>query len=229
MPTDLSDTSASDQEAVGKNFSPTRMQYAREKTFEAVQRIAEDIRPGITEQQAKIEVQVRLEAMGMERLWHGIIIRFGTDTLKTFDQKIDPEQVLGENDIFFIDLGVVWDGHEGDAGDTFVVGHDPDMLACAQAARTLWHDVRSVWQEQTVSGGALYDYATQRAETMGWRLNNNVPGHRISDFPHAIHRAGKLAAYPAHPTSGLWILEIQIAHPTKDFGAFYEDLLVPAD
>jgi len=23
----------------------------------------------------------------------------------------------------------------------------------------------------------------------------------------------------------LWILEIQIAHPTKPFGAFYEDLL----
>jgi len=25
--------------------------------------------------------------------------------------------------------------------------------------------------------------------------------------------------------SGLWILEIQIAHPSEPFGAFYEDLL----
>ena len=28
--------------------------------------------------------------------------------------------MLVESDIFFVDLGVVWDGHEGDAGDTFV-------------------------------------------------------------------------------------------------------------
>ena len=27
------------------------------------------------------------------------------------------------------------------------------------------------------------------------------------------------------PVEGLWILEIQIAHPTRPFGAFYEDLL----
>jgi len=29
----------------------------------------------------------------------------------------------------------------------------------------------------------------------------------------------------ASPSSGLWILEIQIAHPSEPFGAFYEDLL----
>jgi len=27
------------------------------------------------------------------------------------------------------------------------------------------------------------------------------------------------------PNAGLWILEIQIAHPSKPYGAFYEDLL----
>ena len=30
----------------------------------------------------------------------------------------------------------------------------------------------------------------------------------------------------ALPTTGLWILEIQIAHPQLPYGAFYEDLLI---
>ncbi|MFP3748232.1 (Fe-S)-binding protein, partial [Achromobacter sp. SIMBA_011] len=34
-----------------------------------------------------------------------------------------------------------------------------------------------------------------------------------------------LGDFDACPNAGLWILEIQIAHPTKPFGAFYEDLL----
>jgi len=28
------------------------------------------------------------------------------------------------------------------------------------------------------------------------------------------------------PASGLWVLEIQLRHPTRPFGAFFEDLLL---
>ncbi len=61
---------------------------------------------------------------------------------------------------------------------------------------------------------------------MGWKLNWAVKGHRVSDFPHAIYRAGALGDFEGCPATGLWILEIQIAHPTRPIGAFYEDLLV---
>lgn len=61
---------------------------------------------------------------------------------------------------------------------------------------------------------------------MGWRFNHEIKGHRISDFPHAIYRAGDLGDFDMRPTPGLWILEIQIAHPTRPFGAFYEDILI---
>ena len=40
-------------EAVGPRFSPDKMLVARDKTMEAVQRIASLIRPGMTEQQAQ--------------------------------------------------------------------------------------------------------------------------------------------------------------------------------
>jgi hypothetical protein len=217
------------REAIGPTFSMPAMLRARERTFDAVNRIAEAIRPGMTEARAVETAQTMLEAMGMERLWHKTLVRFGSETLKTFHEPSDPHRVLGEEDVFFVDLGVVWDGHEGDAGDTFVTGSDLDMLACAQAARDLWTIVAARWAERRPSGEALYGFATEQAEAMGWRLNLEIRGHRVSDFPHAIYRAGALGDFAQCPSSGLWILEIQIAHPDRPFGAFFEDLLIDGD
>jgi Xaa-Pro aminopeptidase len=224
----MSQDIAQRREGVGAAFSLAAMVVARDLTFEAVRRIADGVRPGVTEGRALALAQEALEGLGMDRLWHKSIVRFGPGTVDTFHAPFEPDRVLQENDIFFVDLGAVFDGHEGDAGDTFVVGDDPEMAACAEAARTLWHDVAGRWREAGVSGEALYDYARGRAEAMGWRLNWEVKGHRVSDFPHAIYKAGTLGDLEACPTTGLWILEIQIAHPKRPFGAFYEDLLIEA-
>lgn len=214
------------REAVGQAFSLPAMLRARDLTFEAVRKIAAAITPGMTEGRGGEVAQEILEAMGMERLWHRNVIRFGPGTLETFYGEFTPDYVLRADDMFYVDLGVVWDGHEGDAGDTFVVGNDPEMAACAQAARDLWHEVAGRWRDDGLTGAALYAFAKSRAEAMGWRLNWEVKGHRVSDFPHAIYKAGALGEFDAMPTTGLWILEIQIAHPTRPIGAFYEDLLV---
>jgi hypothetical protein len=72
----------------------------------------------------------------------------------------------------------------------------------------------------------LYRYAADLAEASGWRLNLKIKGHRGSDFPHALYRAGDLGDFSMQPAAGLWMLETQIAHLTRPFGAFYEDLLV---
>lgn len=216
------------QEAVGPAFSMPAMIRARDRTFEAVRAIAEAIRPGMNEVEARDLAERILTGMGMDRLWHKTIVRFGENTLHTFGALIDADRVLGDNDIFFVDLGVVWDGHEGDAGDTFVVGDAPAMAACAQAARTLWAEVAARWREDGVTGQALYRFAQDRAAEAGWRLNWEVKGHRVSDFPHAIYKAGDLGDLDKPPATGLWVLEIQISHPTLPFGAFYEDLLYAA-
>jgi len=222
----MTETTAINQEAVGVKFSMPGMLHARNQTFAAIERISAGVHPGMTEQQACDLARLTLQEMGMDRTWHQILVRFGESTLKIFKEKIVPEQVLAENDIFFIDLGVVWDGHEGDAGDSFVVGDDAEMRACAKAARDLWQDVSQYWKQTQTSGQELYRYAHERAVAMGWRLNLDITGHRVSDFPHSIHRAGDLGELSTCPSSGLWILEIQIAHPTRPFGAFYEDLLL---
>jgi len=164
------------------------------------------------------------DSLGFERIWHPTHIRFGRNTLKLYKEASEPDVVLGEDDLYFIDIGPVWAGHEGDYGDTFVVGSDRDMHAIAEAARVLFLRVAERWRRGE-SGRALYAYAESAAQEMGYVLNLGAPGHRLGDFPHAVHRACKLAAAEFHPAPGLWVLEIQLRHPTRPIGAFYEDLL----
>lgn len=117
----------------------TALRRARSLSQRAVRQIASGIRPGMTHAQATALAAATLQALEMERNWHPVSIRFGEDTLKTARDASDPARVLGEQDIFFIDIGPVWEGHEGDAGETFVVGGDPRWKTarepCARSGR----------------------------------------------------------------------------------------------
>ncbi len=197
------------REAVGQRFDHDLMQHARERTWAALHGICDRMHPGISEDEAKVEAAEVFRELGFERLWHPVLIRIGANTTKTYRQRSDPTVRLGENDSYFIDLGLVFDGHEGDVGDTFVVGHAPERQACADAARALFSEVAQAWRTQGLSGQALYAFADERARAMGWRLNHEIKGHRVSDFPHSIHKAGDLGDLDCAPSSGLWILEIR--------------------
>ena len=216
---------ATSKEAVGLAYSLEGMLHAKRMTWEAIAEMARRITPGMLESEARELGLAILKDLSMERIWHPLLIRFGENTLKTFKQRSEGDPRLGHNDIFFIDLGVVWDRHEGDSGATFTTGNDPEMQACAAAAKTLFDRVHDHWKNHQVAGPELYRYAEEQASAMGWVLNLDIKGHRVSDFPHAIHRGGDLGDFEHYPNAGLWILEIQIAHPTKPYGAFYEDLL----
>lgn len=216
----------SNKEAVGERYVLESMRHAQQMTWKAIEQIAHAIVPGMHESEAVALGKRVLGELGMDRIWHPLLIRFGANTLKTFKQRSEGDPVLGADDIFFIDMGVVWQGHEGDAGQTFTTGKDPQMIACAEAARELFRRVERQWREAQVDGVALYRYAHEQAEAMGWTLNLDIKGHRVSDFPHAIHRGGDLGDFAQYPNTGLWILEIQIAHPQLPYGAFYEDLLI---
>lgn len=215
-----------DKQAVGSAFVLEKMVTARDQTWEVVERVARLIEPGMRESEAAAHCKAAIAALGADRIWHPSLIRFGANTLKKFNEASDGDPVLRDHDIFFIDLGVVWDGHEGDAGATFVAGNDADMHACAAAARQLFDEVEQHWRATGAAGAELYAFAQRRAAELGWRLNLDIKGHRVSDFPHAIYKAGKLGDFGECPDAGLWILEIQLAHPTEPYGAFYEDLLV---
>ena len=216
---------AQNKEAVGAAYSIDSMRHAQAKTWDAIRTLAPLIKPGMRESEARVLGKQVLEELDTQRIWHPLLVRFGANTLKTFGERAREDLVLGENDIFFIDMGAVWQGHEGDAGQTFTTGSDPQMIACAAAAQTLFNVVQARWQQGRVTGLELYTYAEEQARSMGWKLNLDIKGHRVSDFPHSVHKGGDLGDFDLQPNAGLWILEIQIAHLTLPYGAFFEDLL----
>lgn len=174
---------AQPKEAVGAAYSIESMRYAQAMTWQAIDQLAQRIRPGMLESEARDLGKQVLADLDMQRIWHPLLIRFGANTLKTFKQRSDGDPVLGENDIFFIDMGAVWQGHEGDAGATFATGNDPHMHACANAAKQLFDRVQARWKNDHVVGLELYRYAQEQAQAVGWRLNLDIKGHRVSDFP----------------------------------------------
>lgn len=212
-------------EACGPAYDKLMMVETRRRTFDAIRRIGDLIRPGMTEEEGIALTRQVLREDGLLRGWHGINLRFGVNTICTFRDKSVPGTVLGEDDIFFIDIGPVWRDWEGDGGDTFTTGADPEMNLIRRDVKEVFDAVAARWQGDRLTGEALYRVAVTEAERRGWQLNLEMTGHRISEFPHKAHYDGALIEQRFVPSSDLWILEIQLRHPTRPFGAFYEDLL----
>jgi Xaa-Pro aminopeptidase len=215
-----------DIEAIGEAFSVERQLDVRARTHKALHTIAARIQPGMVEEDAVAMGREVLGEMGMRKGWHRVIVRFGPNTTKDFMADSEPGVVLGDSDIFFIDIGPVYEETEGDAGETFVFGDDPEHHRAKKDVRALWDEVRDLWFEQGLTGPALYAYAEKAAAERGWRLNLDLSGHRLSEFPHEAHYDGSLADADLHPKPNLWVLEMAIAHPERKFGAFYEDILL---
>jgi hypothetical protein len=215
-----------DLEAVGAAFNVEKMLFVRDRTRKAIHQIAAGVKPGMVEEDAVEMAKDLLADLGMLKGWHDVYVRFGANTLKTFGAASDPGVVLGENDVFFIDIGPVWKDWEGDGGDTFVVGEQAEMTRCGEDARKLFHIVRKKWESTGMNGKALYDFAIDEAKAMGWELNMDLSGHRLSDFPHAAIYDGPLADVDFKPQPLLWVLEIHIRDPQMRFGAFFEDMLL---
>jgi len=216
-------------EQVGPAFCIDLMRVAQQQSWAALAQIAAAIQPGMTEATARLLAKDILQQSGVERLWHPVIIRFGSNTCKIYSEPSEKDTVLQENDIFFIDLGPVYAGHEGDVGATFVVGNKVEQQHCAAAAGTLFRRVREHWLQQQSSGSALYLYAEQQAAALGYELNLAIKGHRLCDYPHKLYAGGNLGDFGGVPRAGVWVLEIQIKHPTLPIGAFYEDVLLHED
>jgi len=213
-------------EHVGTAYDAEKMLAVRKLTRDAIHRIAACVKPGMVEEDAVEFAKDVLAESGMVRGWHDVYVRFGSNTTKTFGEASDPGIVLGKDDIFLIDIGPVWKEWEGDGGDTFVSGNNSEKKRCADDARAIFHEVRQHWLLQGATGKALYEFAIVRAEQRGWKLNMDLSGHRLGEFPHAAVYEGPLADLNFIPSRLLWVLEIHIRHPNQPYGAFFEDMLL---
>lgn len=214
-------------EKVGAAFSLDGILDARRRSMEALPQIAALMVPGMTTGEAIAVADNHLRAMGAAYNWHPTYVRFGPDTQCTSRQPVDRHRKLRADDLFTIDLGPVWDGYEGDYGDTFVMGEDPDHRRCTQAARHIFERTRLAWA-QGLSGSALYDLADGLAREHGCSLVRETAGHRVSDFPHALYGKHRLAEADFMPGDGIWVLEVQVRDLERPIGAFFEDVLLRA-
>ncbi|MCB0349649.1 MAG: aminopeptidase P family protein [Bdellovibrionales bacterium] len=214
------------EERVIEGFDLDKLNEAQEKTIYLLNDLATQIRPGMTEQAAMVlynNLQMESDA---ERYWHPPKIRFGVNTLKSFREPSEPDVVLKENDIFFLDVGLVFDGYEGDAGRTFVLGQYPEGKKARLTCETINKSVRAAYLDKRFSGEELYKYAEKLASEAGYELVvDGARGHRIGDFPHAAYYKGYLNEFKSEPAPNRWILEIQIRDLKNQVGAFYEDIL----
>ncbi|WP_035059733.1 M24 family metallopeptidase [Andreprevotia chitinilytica] len=218
-----------DAERVGAAYDPDQLLAVRDMTRKAIHDIARQMQPGMLEEDALELAKDTLAEAGMLRGWHDVYVRFGPNTTKTFGAPSEPGVALAENDIFFIDIGPVWQQWEGDGGDSFVTGNDPEHQRCADDARAIFHEVRRKWAADGTTGRALYEFAETCAQARGWALNLDLSGHRIADFPHATIHQGPLAEADFAPSRLIWVLEIHIRHPEHRYGAFFEDMLLEDD
>jgi Xaa-Pro aminopeptidase len=214
-------------ETVGSDFSLEKLEQARDQTLSVILEAAALIKPGTSEKEARALVAEIQARMGAPKSWHPPQIRFGENTVLPFGAKGKEDIRLQANDIFFFDIGPIFDGHEGDVGRAFSVGYDPEMEKCCRDAEAIWHEMREKWQKEQITGEKLYDFAKARAQNRGWVLSlEKANGHRVADFPHAARGRGSVESFSGHLAPHRWVLEIQIRHPSRPFGAFFEDLLV---
>ena len=213
-----------DTEAVGPLFTEDGMVEARDRTMEALDIIATKLHPGMSEEEGERQARKVLKNLGLLIGWHKVVVRFGCNTVLEYGAPSKPGVLLQENDIATLDIGPIWNGWEGDGGNTYVLGNDPEMNRAKTDVLALWQKVRMYWHETKASGRKLYDYAAYEADVMGWELNPIMAGHRVADFPHPY--PGRLIDLPNAPGTHRWILEILIRHKTLPFGAYYEDLLL---
>ncbi len=218
-------------EGVDPKFVEEGLIRARQKSWEVFKEIREGLKEGMTELEARRLTLDLFKARGVTRHWHQPYIRFGAGTLLTFNNPLQPDYHLKSGDAVYIDLGPVWSDeelgldYEGDVGDSFAFGHNPESEKAAAAARQLFEEARKEWREKNLNGEQIYAFLKTRTEALGYRFEPIPEGHRVADFPHQKYSRESIAGLTFHPSRSIWVLEVQLAHPTLPIGAFYEDLL----
>jgi Xaa-Pro dipeptidase len=118
---------------------------------------------------------------------------------------------------------------------------DPEKHRLCRDLPRIFDELKQYFDEHSdVTGAKLYSYAQRCAEEAGWLFGGAIAGHIVGEFPHAripgnkdLYRIspanhGRLrdpdaAGHPRH-----WIIEVHLVDRSRNFGGFYERLLLPA-
>lgn len=212
-------------ERVSERHEHATMLEGRRRARAAVHDIARRVVPGMSEDEGHDLTRHTLRAHGFERDWAAPYLRFGANTLKKYGEPSEPA-VLAGDDVWYVDIGPLWRNHECDYAETFAVGDDPERKRLVRDVREIFDRTSRLWREARATGVELYRFAAAEAATRGWQFDHEMAGHRVGEHPHAVFHDSLLSQADFTPSGGLWMLEIQIRHPDRPYGAFFEDLLL---
>ncbi len=212
-------------EKTGDKFNLDTYMSARKTAMKAALLFAQHVNVGMNFKDMEGLIDEIFMLLKIEKKWHMSKIRIGSDTLKTFKEKSDESIELQENDIYFLDIGPVIDGHEADYGMTFTKGNNPDYAKIQKASKELFNLAQNKWKEESINGEELYTFLESEANKLGYELDEKMKGHRLGDFPHHVHFRGNLTEQDKKPIENLWVLEVHLLDKKNNVGAFFEDIL----
>ena len=214
------------EEAVAENFDVAKQDEAQRVTWQVLHMVAAQVRPGHRVQDLRALLTGALATHQVEKMWHPPQLRLGKSTRLGFGLPAVDDAPLAQDDIFFVDIGPIVAGYEGDCGETFALGDNTEMQRCAADAKRVHGEGLALWRRTRCTGEALYTWAGARARELGWDLAlQEADGHRIGDLPHHRFFEGNLAGRSYVPEGDRWIFEVQLLERNGCFGAFYEDTL----
>jgi Xaa-Pro aminopeptidase len=213
---------------VGEKFNLQKLIQAQDLTKKIVRDVASKAFVGMSELDGHDLLNSEFKKYGEIKFWHPHKFRIGRNTLCAFKDESDPSVRLLADDIFFIDVGPILYEHEGDFGETFVVGELSEGKKLQDFSSRLFDEAKKVFFENNFNGKDLYYYLNTRATHYGLNLNMKTLGHRVGDFPHHLYYRGKMADVEEKLLPNLWVLEVQISNLENTIGAFFEDILFDA-
>lgn len=216
-------------EGLGEKFNLDSFLQARATTKLVISEICKGLEESDgsyseTDLQELIERQLR--ATGAEGFWHPTKVRIGHHTTKNFRETLSADKHRLRDTLISIDVGPIYAQHEADFAVTYQFGNNPEYQRLIDASVAVFEQTAQAWRQQKLSGPHLYEYAARQAEKLGLRLNLNMDGHRLGDFPHALYYKGGLAEFASTPLAHVWVLEIHLINDDLQVGAFFEDILV---
>lgn len=218
-------------ENVGEKFNVEAYLEAQKLCKKVVGDITKQLTQGMCESEGQLLIKEEFKKVGITKFWHPSKFRIASDTIKNFRDLPNEKIKLTNGDILYIDVGPIYQDHEADFGESVIFGEpltteNKELTRLVEASKKIWQKTAELWKKNKISGVELYEKAEIFAKELNYTLNSQMGGHRLSDFPHALHSNKHLSEIEFSPKTHLWVLEIHIIDEKKTRGAFFEDILM---
>jgi methionine aminopeptidase len=223
------------------NQAKMKLQHAEKISAQLFEAIVNNnlIVPGKSEKQLNEEVEkLAYEKFGVQKHWHKKIVRSGSNTMSIYTDN-PPDRVLQQDDIVFVDYGIIADGWEADYARTYVLGSDPKKIKLKQDVEKAWYEAQAWYRKQTkLKAADFFTYIENKAKEYGYTYGGEIAGHIVGEYPHeqpADPKSFDLDVHPsnqndmfqrdAHGNERHWILEMHFVDKKNKIAAYMEQLL----